>query len=320
MPNPVGQSAENPMVSIVVPSYNYASLIVETLDSVINQSYCNWECIIIDDGSTDGTIDVVSEYISRYPQYNFRLHPVENGGTSKAKNIGVGMAKGKYIQFLDADDLLSPEKLTIQVRIAEAHNAALVFSKSIFFKVQKGVRDVIQKYPKGFLAENSLEGVTLLGRLIVNNILTISSPLVTKKLLIDAGLFNQDLKNNEDWLLWFKVALANPKFISDENDQSATFIRVHAGSAMNNQKNMFLGEVVVRNHIEKLLISKGFSEQLYLRKLNNDLLALHQVRSLQIMPGVRYILSSFVKNPIQNWRLLRMGILKLGIRMYRHIK
>ena len=309
-----------PLVSIIIPSFNYAQLIVETLESIIQQRYANWECIIVDDGSTDQTATVVNEFIAMHPGYPILFHPVVNGGTSTAKNIGISLSKGKYLQFLDADDLLSADKLSIQVAIAERLNAGLVFSRADFFLDDVQGRILVQKYPEGFLATKTLEKFELFKRLIANNILTINSPLVKKELILAAGMFDPALKNNEDWLLWFKVALFHPHFVFDEDDRSAALIRLHGNSAINNKKNMFLGEVVVRTHMDAALSQLSINpENTYLKRLNLDLLALHEVRSLQISKGLHYIFISFAKNPIMNWSLFKNGIFKLGIRLYRHI-
>lgn len=310
-----------PLISIIIPAFNYGHLIAETLQSIISQHYENWECIIVDDGSTDHTAKVVAGFIAAHPTYNITFHPVKNGGTSAAKNIGIQLAKGKYLQFLDADDLISKAKLNIQVELAEQLDAGLVFSRAVFFKDEAGERKEIQKYPAGFLATETLHGFELLKRQVTNNILTINSPLVKRELIIAAGLFDQDLKNNEDWLLWFKVALLHPHFIFDGNERTSALIRVHGNSAMTNKKNMFLGEVVVRSNIDQALSARNnLAEKASLKKLNLDLLALHQVRSLGVSKGLRYIFSNFVKNPVQEWPLLKKGILKLGIRMYKTIR
>ncbi|RYD79945.1 MAG: glycosyltransferase family 2 protein [Sphingobacteriales bacterium] len=308
----------NPLVSIIIPTFNYAHLITETLKSVLNQSYQHWECIIVDDGSTDNTEDIVGNFIKSCPKYPFKYVKKVNEGTSIAKNTGISLSVGKYIQFLDADDLISADKLTIQVSALESNNAALVFSKSVFFIDDDTGRNLINKYPKGFLAEQTLSDLELLRRIIKNNIITIGAPLVRKEVLFKAGLFKANLKNNEDWLLWFKVALLIKNFVYDGNDKSFTSIRIHNQSAMNSRSKMFDGEVVVRQHMEgelsEMVSSKNITQ---LRKFNADLLALHQIRSLKVSTGMKYILSSFVKNPVFEFNLFTKALFKLGVRVYK---
>ena len=307
-----------PLVSIIIPTFNYAQLIAETLESVVNQSFDNWECIIIDDGSTDNTEEVIKTFINHHSTYSFTYIKKINEGTSIAKNTGVNIAAGKYIQFLDADDLISADKLRVQASILELDDAELVFSKSFFFIDNNLERKLINKYPHGFLAEETLSGSGLLERIIKNNIVTISSPLVKKDVLLQAGLFDAPLKNNEDWLLWFKVGLICEKFVYDDNNKSYSSIRVHNTSAMNNHSKMFEGEVVVRKQIESALTnSEAHQELAQMRKLNSDLLALHQVRSLSITDGMKYILSNFAKNPVGEFNLLSTALFKLGVRIYK---
>ena len=315
-----GEQMKKPLVSIIIPTYNYAHLITETLLSVVAQTYANWECLIIDDGSTDNTEVIVTNFIAQYKKYKFEYVKTENSGTSAAKNTGLAKAIGELIQFLDADDLLSPEKLQIQLALLQQQDAALVFSASRFFTIIEGEKMVQQKYPLGFLATENLSGQHLLHRLIVNNIVTISSPLVKKNLLSTIGGFDTTLRNNEDWILWFKIALQHPVFLFDDNPLSFVDIRIHGASAMTGHHQMFLGEVRVRHEMGYLLDNQPLtSGNKQLQQLNKDLLALHQVRSLEIGKGFSYIISKFIKNPFSNYTLLGKGCFKLMVRFYKTI-
>lgn len=106
------------LVSIIITCFNQGKYISGVLDSVLSQSYNNWECIIIDDGSTDHGVDVIKEYQDKDKRINY--HYQDNTGVSKARNAGFKLAKGKYIQFLDGDDLLLPEKLGKQIEVFNA--------------------------------------------------------------------------------------------------------------------------------------------------------------------------------------------------------
>jgi len=315
-----GEQMKNPLVSIIIPTYNYAHLIIETLQSVAAQTYTNWECLIIDDGSTDHTAVIVPDFIEQYSEYNFKYLLTENGGTSAAKNAGLALASGELTQFLDADDLLSPDKLQLQVALLEQQDAAMVFSDSRSFKVIEGIKIEQESHPDWLLATATLAGNQLLEQLIRANVVTISSPLVKTGLVRQAGQFDVTLKNNEDWILWFKVALLQPLFVYDNNKLSFVHIRVHDASAMKQRHQMFLGEVRVREEMAALLKSSATNaDHLRLSKLNTDLLALHRLRSLEITKGLSYIISSFIKNPISNYPLLRKGCYKLLVRFYKKV-
>ena len=106
------------LVSIIMPAYNCEDLIGITLDSVINQTYKNWEVIVVDDCSADHTAEVVQEYIKKDNRINY--HKLErNSGAAVARNKAIDIASGRYIAFLDSDDVWFPKKLTKQTRIME---------------------------------------------------------------------------------------------------------------------------------------------------------------------------------------------------------
>ena len=106
-----------PLVSVIIPTYNRAHLIGETLDSVLAQTYQNWECIIVDDGSTDNSDEVIGEYVNKDSRFKYYHRPEEHlPGGNGARNYGFKMSQGKYIQWFDSDDLMVAEKLELKVR------------------------------------------------------------------------------------------------------------------------------------------------------------------------------------------------------------
>ncbi|TQI71542.1 glycosyl transferase family 2 [Gramella sp. Hel_I_59] len=108
----------NPIISVIIPVYNREHLIGETLDSVLEQTYTNWECIIVDDGSNDNTAYVVRSYVERDDRFKFFLRPEDRKkGASPSRNYGLENAKGVYIQFLDSDDLLHCSKFEEQLKV-----------------------------------------------------------------------------------------------------------------------------------------------------------------------------------------------------------
>ncbi|RDC54258.1 glycosyltransferase family 2 protein [Pedobacter chinensis] len=306
-----------PLVSIIIPTYNYGHFILDALRSISAQSYTNWECIIIDDGSTDDTASIVAEYITTHANQHFEYIYISNAGSSNARNIGVEKSKGVYLQFLDADDLLQADKLAIQVKVMKSEYCALVFSKSIFFSSSNAIKRIYQdKYPAGFLATKTLNGIDLVKSLITNNIFPISSALVHKALVKNAGMFDAGSNNNEDWLIWFKIALLRPIFVFDDSKATGTEIRIHPHSMMGGKRKMFEGEVFVRNQIDSMLKDQFKDDEInVLKKYNQDLLALHRIRSLDIISGSKHVLMRFIHSPIRNFRLLYMACFKLTIRV-----
>lgn len=106
----------NPLVSIIIPVYNKAAFVNQTLDSALEQTYPHTEIILVDDGSTDGSFEILKDYVEKYPD-RIVLIDQENQGVSSATDRGIHAAKGDYIQFLDADDLISPDKIEKQVQL-----------------------------------------------------------------------------------------------------------------------------------------------------------------------------------------------------------
>lgn len=112
---------DKPLVSIIMPTYNCANFIGESIESVLNQSIKDWELWIIDDRSTDNTKEVLKEYIRRYPNIHYHCMEV-NGGPAPARTEGIKRSTGKYIAFLDSDDLWLPTKLEKQIDFMESNH------------------------------------------------------------------------------------------------------------------------------------------------------------------------------------------------------
>ncbi|MGC1472776.1 MAG: glycosyltransferase family 2 protein [Psychroserpens sp.] len=126
--------SQNPIVSVIVPTYNRANVISETLDSILAQSFNNWECIVVDDGSTDATDDILEMYQLKDSRFRYYHRPNSHlAGGNGARNFGFKQSKGIYIQWFDSDDLMVPEKLELQVAIMQNHDVDFVVSKTKFF-------------------------------------------------------------------------------------------------------------------------------------------------------------------------------------------
>ncbi len=123
-----------PLVSVIIPVYNQAEFLPETVESVVNQTYRYWECLIINDGSTDNSAEVAQRLIEKYSDYNIKLYSKKNGGLADARNYGIERALGDYILPLDSDDLILPEMLkkTVSVLLANK-NISIVGTDTLRF-------------------------------------------------------------------------------------------------------------------------------------------------------------------------------------------
>jgi glycosyltransferase involved in cell wall biosynthesis len=194
---------QNPLISIIVPSYNREHFIKETLDSIINQSYKKFELIVVDDGSTDGTKEILKSYSN---EENFKYILSKNwGGPARPRNIGLKEAEGEYIAFCDDDDLWHSKKLEYQVDIINNCQAEMVFT----MQKQFGSSSIFSNYfgigPLPFKVDSSTSG------LIKNNCIPMSSTIVKKTLFTKVGGFSEKksyiaIEDNDMWIRISKVA------------------------------------------------------------------------------------------------------------------
>ncbi|SNS23848.1 Glycosyltransferase involved in cell wall bisynthesis [Belliella buryatensis] len=181
------------LVSIIIPVYNKAAYINETLESALKQTYSNIELVLVNDGSTDGSLDILKKYAEKFPS-KINLIDSKNKGVSAATNLGIQEAKGDYIQFLDADDLLSPEKIEKQVALLNDNNFEKIAScEWVLFKddIQK-----ISQVPYGIF-KNFESGIDCLLRAWNHQEMMQTAAWLTHRSLIEkAGGWNEDLVKN----------------------------------------------------------------------------------------------------------------------------
>lgn len=236
-----------PVVSIIIPCYNYGRFLSETLESVLKQTYENWECIIIDDGSNDNTGEIALKYKNKDTRFKY-IHQC-NEGTSPAKNKGLQHATGTLIHFLDADDLIAPKKLELNVEfLLDNPLVDLIYGNAKYFETNKPT-----KYYRGLdLSDNiwmpcvSGKDEHILKHLMVFNIMVISAPLIRRNLINHTGFFNIGLRGFEDWEFWIRCALNKGYFKYDDSSEVLTFIRVHPSNAQKNELMMVENEIKLR--------------------------------------------------------------------------
>lgn len=147
--------SNGPIVSIIVPAYNQQDYISETLDSVLSQTYQNWECVIMNDGSTDDTPSIAESYSAK--DRRFKLYSQPNGGLSSARNSAIQHARGEYILPLDADDLISPTYVEEAIRrFLDYPETKLVYCKADIFGDMNGPWELFPYDYERFLAINCI--------------------------------------------------------------------------------------------------------------------------------------------------------------------
>jgi len=207
------------LISVIVPCYNQARFLLETCNSLLAQDYNNWEAIIINDGSTDDTEEVAKKIVDLDDRFKY-FHK-SNGGLSSARNFGLENASGDYVQFLDSDDVLKPEKFSSTIKLIEGYD--IVITDFLRFKSENG------KLKKAFC--NLSEQQYTFESILLNWDVKYSIPIhcgIFKYSAIKSILFDEELKAKEDWFFWLQVFKCNPK-VFFLNEKLALY-RVHKNS------------------------------------------------------------------------------------------
>lgn len=212
-------------VSVIIPNYNYAHFLPETVESVLTQTYNNLECIIVDDGSTDNSKDIISQLEAK----DSRVRPVfkKNGGLSSARNAGMNAASGDLISFIDSDDKWKKDKLKNQMELLEKEKCDFIFSNYEGFypdgEIEPFKHEFGDPVPFDFIKLNPIAG-------------SASSVLITKELAEKTGYFDETLKSTEDHDYWFRCLVSGAKMrFCDAYD---VLIRLHRTSMSTNEKRM----------------------------------------------------------------------------------
>ena len=178
------------MISIIIPVFNSAFFIEETLDSLMKQTYKDWECILIDDGSSDQTENIIEKYLNVDGRFNFHKRPSNlTKGPSACRNFGFSLSKGDYIHFMDSDDLYLPNALELYInRLDESHDAVVA------------PLEFIEDHSKRKLKRSVIVSDNLLEEYFTGKIgFYVSGPIWKKQFLEDKKLFDPDLRNLDDW-------------------------------------------------------------------------------------------------------------------------
>ena len=198
-----------PLVSIVIPTYNHAKFISKALKSILDQTFKDWEAIIIDNQSTDQTNDI----LSKYSDPRIKSYKIDNNGIiAKSRNLGIKLSKGKWIAFLDSDDWWTSEKLEVCFDNIDEdvdliyHDLQIIHEKyQPYFKKKKF---------KGRQLKKPILNDLLIGGIFEGNAICNSSVIVRKKLLTKIGGIseNKNLVASEDYNTWLRIAKITDKF------------------------------------------------------------------------------------------------------------
>jgi glycosyltransferase involved in cell wall biosynthesis len=205
-------------ISIVIPVFNREKIISETLDSILYQSYRNWECLLIDDGSTDNVGEICNEYVKKDPRFKYFQRNRVPKGAPTCRNIGLEYASGDYIIFLDSDDILHENCLKQRIeKFREFPNNDFLVFKSYLF--EENITDAKFYW-------NLINDENLIYRFLKLDVLwQTSGPIYRKSYLNTIGGFSEDLLFWQDYELHLRCLLQNPSFIFFSEMPADLYIR-----------------------------------------------------------------------------------------------
>jgi glycosyltransferase involved in cell wall biosynthesis len=208
-----------PLISVIIPAYNAEKTIQDTVQSVLNQTYSDIEIIVINDGSTDKTL----ECLSSISDARLNVFSYSNSGANPSRNRGLTHAAGDYVSFLDADDLWTPDKLDAQLNALKNHpTAAVAYSWTNFIDESGKVL-----HSGSYV---SASGNVLAELAVVNFLENGSNPLIKKQAVLDVGGFDESLQACQDWDLWLRLA-AKYEFVAVSSPQILYRVSTHSVSS-----------------------------------------------------------------------------------------
>jgi glycosyltransferase involved in cell wall biosynthesis len=293
----------NPKISIITPVYNREELFLETYQSVCNQTVDDWEMLVIDDGSTDATPEILSQITDS----RVKTFTQKNQGVASARNLGLQHMKGKYVAFLDSDDLWAPDKLQLQIDTFDSlsDNFGLIYTDFRLFK-----NDISTTRPSGANVQSQHDD-TSNKQILFQNFVVLSSAMVRREVMQKVGCFDHDLFGTEDWDLFIRIGKSYKFYFLN---QELTYYRSHQRGISKNVKRQISEDwKVLRKHLINSDLPKKF---------RRHGITLHYLRAASMYYYQRKFLFAFwfaclgiLKGPSHFRTLCRKLVLKFTLRL-----
>lgn len=229
------------MVSIITPCYNAADYIGDAIESVLSQTYQDWEMIIVDDCSSDNSAAIIQNYARKDPRITYLKTESPSGSPAKPRNIAIERAKGRFIAFLDSDDVWMPTKLESQIAVLEDNQVAVVFSN--YEKINEGgerrQRFVIACKEVGY------------NKLLKGNVIANSTGMYDSK---KVGKVYSSYVHHEDYVLW--LSILKQGYVARNTNQIHALYRLRTGSVSANKFKVLGWQWRIYREIEQLSVLK----------------------------------------------------------------
>lgn len=270
----------NPRVSVIIPTHNHAHFLEECLSSVKAQTYHNYEVIVVNNGSTDNTEEIVHNLAWDKLRYHYQA---DTGSVAGPRNTGIRLAKGKYMAFLDSDDLWYKNKLEKIIAVLENDSSIDIISHDLFISREGKTKRLVKCGPLG---------KDMVKSLLLRNCLLGSATTVKKSVMLEVGGFdeNKDFKHVEDCETWIRIAYLGKKFYF--LNEALGEYRVHSSNLSNDF------ECVLNN--AKNIINKHF------KKVRNDFplycyfLYFHRLSNIYFKRATQYFFRKKYKESIRD--------------------
>ena len=279
--------------SIIVPCYNSAKYLPLCLDSILKQTYKQFEVVVVNDGSTDDTDLVIKPYLDD-PRIKYIKQ--DNAGPPKARNTGINNADGDYIAFLDSDDLWEATKLEKQMQLFSDPHVGVVYCAVRY--IDELGQDVYCPDQMEYLKPR--EG-NVTEFLFIDNFVSFSSVVIRRKCLDKAGLFDEELGSSEDWDLLLRIsAFFGFRYI----DEPLLFYRFHDNQVSKDTEKRFLYNDRIRSKF--ITCHNGFLSRSIVRKAQvyTNIQAAYFYRSIDMRRAIKYSLNALRMAPLD------MGVIK----------
>ena len=296
---------KRPLVTVVIPTYNSGKFVSQAVQSVLEQNCPPFEVLVVDDGSTDDTKAVLSQF-NKSIKYIYK----KNGGPSSARNMGINIAKGEYIAFLDADDLWVSDKLEIQLEFLESHcDIGLVFSDIEQFDEEKILeRACLAEQVFGPATAKQVPLHDAFVKLLIKNFIPTNTVMVRRECFKKTGLFDEGLRIVEDRDMWLRIAayfkvariplvqckrrLHGSNISGDQELYTSSQIKVL-------EKNICLfpdlvPSLLVNRELSRLYIARGYDMLLKNRKRESRQMAFHSLSLTATIKALELILLTFM--------------------------
>lgn len=227
----------NPLVSVIIPCHNYGHFLSRAIKSVLDQHYSHWEAIVIDDGSTDNTREIVASF---FFDTRIRYHYQPKKGLSAARNKGLELSSGSWVQFLDADDCIHPQKLSVQLASAITRpEVGIWFTSFCYFSNEEELKANSLLISPEDVSQKIISNDSALSHLFKYNLMVVNAALSAREPLKKAGLFDEGMRSLEDWDYWIRAAFRRVAFGEIVTNVPLAFVRKHPSSMSTNRAQMF---------------------------------------------------------------------------------